>query len=127
MSLRSTLIGLFVIVALSAGGLFAVKSIFTRDAQMRDAERSFYESNRAEYAAAAANRSGEDETETVWADDGADGGFEDDAPVSLDDWYAAAGSSNEPASADPEDKSFLINDAEPYSDAEPIDIDAEEL
>ena len=126
MSLRSTLIGLFLIIALSAGGLFAVKSIFGRDSQMRDAERSFYTDHKDEFAAVAAARRAS-EAETEWDEDESEGDLVGDTPTSLDDWYAEAGGSDKPASAEPEDKSHLINDAEPYSDAEPFDTDTAEL
>ncbi len=121
MSLRSTLTALFVIVALCGGGLYLAFSIFSRDSQMRQAEVDFATVHSDEIAAARAQfeASRVDEPET-FVDPGEDlTGWEEEGAPDLDDWYAAAGSSDEPFDPAPEDKSYLINDTEPFSDAEP--------
>ena len=123
MSLRSTFVALAVIIALCGGGLYLLNNAFSREAQMRNAELGFAETHRDEIAAAnaklnARQHSNETEyledTETAPADEG-------EEPLSLDAWYAGAGSSSGPADTAPEDYSYLVNDTEPYSDAEPID------
>ena len=123
MSLRSTFIALTLIIALCGGSLYLLNNVFSREAQMRDAELGFAETHRDEIAAANAKlnaRRDSDETElheeaeTAPADEG-------EEPLSLDSWYAGAGSSSGPADTTPEDYSYLINDTEPYSDAEPVD------
>lgn len=123
MSLRSTFIALAIIIALCGGGLYLLNNAFSREAQIRNAELGFAETHSEEIASANARlnarRDSDDseyreETETAPADEG-------EEPLSLDAWYASAGSSSGPAEPTPEDKSYLINDAEPFSDAEPID------
>ena len=123
MSLRSTFIALGLIIALCGAGLYLLNNAFSREAQMRDAELGFAEAHSDEIAAAnarlnAKRDSDEDEyyeeMETAPADEG-------EEPLSLDSWYAGAGSSDGPADTTPEDYSYLVNDTEPYSDAEPID------
>ena len=123
MSLRSTFIALGLIIALCGGGLYLLNNAFSREAQMRDAELGFVETHKEEIAAANARLNATrdsdeteyyEETETAPADEG-------EEPLSLDAWYAGAGSSDGPADTVPEDYSYLVNDTEPYSDAEPID------
>lgn len=123
MSLRSTFIALALIIALCGGGLYLLNSAFSREAQIRDAELGFAETHRDEIASANARLNAEqgsdeteyrEETETAPADEG-------EEPLGLDAWYADAGSSDGPAEPTPEDYSYLVNDTEPYSDAEPID------
>ena len=90
---------------------------------MRDAERDFLLDNseaiqarkdqlRAEYEASRAPQ---------WAADEVAYSSDSDGNLSLDDWYAEAGSGGGPVDVSPDDKSHLINDAEPTSDGEPID------
>ena len=123
MSLRSTLIALGLIVVLCGGGLYLLNNAFSREAQIREAELAFSAAHQDEIAAANARlnaRQGSEETdsydeaETAPADEG-------EEPLSLDSWYAGAASSSGPADTAPEDYSYLVNDTEPYSDAEPID------
>ena len=123
MSLRSTFIALGLIIALCGGGLYLLNNAFSREAQMRDAELGFVETHKEEIAAANARLNATrdsdeteyyEETETAPADEG-------EEPLSLDSWYAGADSSDGPADTVPEDYSYLVNDTEPYSDAEPID------
>ena len=123
MSLRSTLIALCLIVVLCGGGLYLLNNAFSREAQIREAELGFSATHQDEIAAANARlnaRQGSDETdyydeaETAPADEG-------EEPLSLDTWYAGAALSSGPADTAPEDYSYLVNDTEPYSDAEPID------
>lgn len=124
MSLRSTLTAVFLLVALCGGGLYMAHSIFSRDAQMRQAEVDFATEHRDEIEAAAARFESSRETaaQASWEAGGDLGNELEEEPLSLDDWYADAGSSSEPFDPAPEDKSYLVNDAEPYSDAEPIDF-----
>ncbi|MGE5953400.1 MAG: hypothetical protein ACM308_07280 [Qipengyuania vulgaris] len=120
MSLRSTFIALAVIIALCGGGLYLLNNAFSREAQIRDAELGFAANHGNEIAAANARLNTRqdsgyyEEAETAPA-------YEGEEPLSLDSWYADAGSSSGPADTTPEDKDYLVNDTEPYSDAEPID------
>ena len=123
MSPRSTLIALGFIIVLCGGGLYLLHNAFSREAQIREAELGFAATHRDEIVAANARLNAEqgsdettyyDEAETAPADEG-------EEPLSLDSWYAGAGSSSGPADTTPEDYSYLVNDTEPYSDAEPID------
>ncbi|MBX7541342.1 hypothetical protein [Qipengyuania sphaerica] len=109
MKLRTTIIAMFVLIAICGGALYAMQSYFSRDSQMRDAELAFRDTHADEIAAnrAALNRKvpREDEVQPV---------VEGEEPLTLDDWYADAGSSTEPFDPTPEDNSYLINTAEPF-------------
>ena len=117
--MRATLAGLLAIVVLCGGGLYALNATLGRDAQMRAAERDFYIANQDTIEAHKARMRAEYEANRAleWGEDDLAGGEE---VSSLDDWYAEAGSNDGPVDVTPEDKSHLINDAEPFSDGEPI-------
>jgi len=121
MSLRSVLIGLALITALCGGGLYMLQSHFGREAQMRDAERTFLTGHAAGGArdgiAAPPPSPSRGDTASVPAEPAA---LRNEEPLTLDSWYADAGSNEGPADTDPEDKSYLINDAQPLVSAEPI-------
>ncbi|QZD90642.1 hypothetical protein K3148_04405 [Qipengyuania aurantiaca] len=126
MNLRSTLIGMFLIVALCGGSLYALQSYFSRESQMRNAERAFLTSHEAKAAPprAAPKTSTPQPAQVSWdLPEDTVAGVEtaaDDQPLTLDAWYASAGSNEGPVDPTPVDKSYLINTAEPYSDGEPI-------
>lgn len=115
--MRSTLIGFVLIIALCGGGLFALRSYFGREAQMRDAERTFLTGHTGDSTSQNAVAAGDPPswghapTELAPAQ-----GTEAQA---LESWYADAGTENGPGDPTPEDKSYLINDAQPLVDAEP--------
>ncbi|EDL49094.1 hypothetical protein [Erythrobacter sp. SD-21] len=127
MNLRSTLIGMFLIVALCGGSLYALQSYFSRESQMRNAERAFLTSHEAGAAAPSASEKALptppppevswDEPEIEVAAVEAPG---DEQPLTLDAWYASAGSSEGPVDPTPVDNDYLIDTAEPYSDGAPI-------
>ena len=113
MSLRSTFVGLALIIALCGASLYLMKSYFGRDAQMRDAERNFL----SEHAAGPAISS---EASPAWSEAAAGReGTPGQEPLTLDNWYADAGADEGPIDTTPEDKSYLINDAQPLVDTEP--------
>ena len=115
MQFRATLIGLFVIVALCAGGLFAVFSYFGRDAEMRSAELAYQAAHADEIASAQARHAARHADEPGGGVDYG-GGSEKPASeeeIALDDWYASAGTDEGPFDPTPEDNSWLINDAQP--------------
>ena len=132
MSLRTTFIGLAIIVGLCAAMLFGISSYFGREAGMRDAEIAFQEKHKAGGVApsrqmesgtsfkpkrektAAATGDGMDLEEWYGV---ADSGASD---ADLDSWYASAGSSEGPADTAPVDNSYLINDTEPYTTTDPL-------
>ena len=122
MSPRSTLLALGLIVAFCAAGLYGVNAFFGREAEMRSAERDFRIANheaiqaRIDRLNAEAN-GGAIDNSTPWDEDTA---TSEASSTDLDDWYAAAGSNDGPADVSPEDKSYLINEAEPTSDGKPI-------
>ena len=122
MSLRSTFIALAFIVAFCGAGLYLLNSALSREAQIRDAELGFAEAHRDEIAAANTRLNAEELTTTSASVDEPLEATPDasEEPLSLDAWYASAGTSEGPADTTPEDKSYLINDTEPYSDGEPI-------
>ena len=126
MNLRSTLIGMFLIVALCGGSLYALQSYFSRESQMRNAERAFLTSHEAEAAPPrTAPKTSTPPPPAVSWDQPEDtvAGVEtaaDEQPLTLDAWYASAGSNEGPVDPTPVDNSYLINTAEPYSDGEPI-------
>ena len=125
MNLRSTLIGMFLIVALCGGSLYALQSYFSRESQMRNAERAFLTSHEAEAAPprAAAKTSAPPPAVSWDQPEDTVAGVEtaaDEQPLTLDAWYASAGSNEGPVDPTPVDNSYLINTAEPYSDGEPI-------
>ena len=118
MSMRASIIGLLVLVAVCGGGLFFFTSYMSRDAQMRDSERDFRiaHSERIAKTIAAADRTRYADDDSEWVEDGGDIA----APEELDDWYADSSASG-PFDPTPEEDDFLIADTEPYSDAQPID------
>lgn len=122
MSLRSTFVALALLLALCGGTLYAVNSYFSRDSQMRRAEQDFATDHRDEIEAArtALQQKRSAEPDAVWSDAGGDAQGEEIGTPDLSDWYADAGSGDEPFDPVPEDKSHLINDAQPYSEAEPF-------
>lgn len=121
MSLRSAFIGLALLTALCGGGLYVLQSHFGRETQMRDAERAFltgHAGNNAPDSIVATDPSpSRGGSASVPAEPAA---LRNEEPLTLDSWYADAGSNEGPADTDPEDKSHLINDAQPLVSAEPI-------
>ncbi len=117
MSLRSTFIGLALIIALCGGGLYVLQSYFGREAQMRSSERTFLTKHAAGSAvqdltsSKASMALGDAPTDTASPSP--------DEPITLDSWYADAGVNEGPVDTAPEDKSYLINDAKPLVDTEP--------
>ena len=115
MSMRATMLGLGMLVLLCGAGVFGVYSYFSRDAQMREAERSYNMLHADRIAAAQAAHAAR-----LRAQQGktlprrsAQAAAASETDMSLDDWYADAGSQDEPFDPAPEDKSYLINDAAP--------------
>lgn len=118
MSLRSVFIGLALLTALCGGGLYVLQSHFGRETQMRDAERAFLTGHAAPDSIVATDPSpSRGDSASVPAEPAA---LRNEEPLTLDSWYADAGSNEGPADTDPEDKSYLINDAQPLVSAEPI-------
>lgn len=128
MSLRTTLIGLLVIVGMCAAMLYGISSYFGRDASMRDAEIAFQEKHKADGVAPSRQmESGvsfkpkREKTATAATDDTMDleswydGAGAGGADADIDSWYAAAGSNEGPADTTPIDNSYLINDTEPFT------------
>ena len=126
MNLRSTLIGMFLIVALCGGSLYALQSYFSRESQMRNAERAFLTSHEAEAAPrrTSAKTSTTTPAQVSWDEPKTEAAAAeapaDEQPLTLDAWYASAGSNEGPIDPTPVDNSYLINTAEPYSDGEPM-------
>ena len=125
MNLRSTVIGMFIIVALCGGSLYALQSYFSRESQMRNAERAFLTSHEAEAAPpSAVPETASPQPEVSWDESETEVAAVEapanEQPLTLDTWYASAGSSEGPVDPEPVDNSYLINTAEPSSDGEPI-------
>lgn len=116
MSLRSTFIGIALIIVLGGGGLYVLQSYFGREAQMRSSERTFL----AEHAAGSTVPvSTPSEAPAILGDDPPElARSSPQEPMTLDSWYADAGVAEGPVDTTPEDKSYLINDAKPLIDIE---------
>ena len=117
MSTRTTLIALFALLVFCGGGLYLFTSVLSRDAQMRDAEREFRIANgdrigrivsKAEKLRLAQQQQQDTAEEPASSSD-------------LDAWNAEAGTADEVFDPTPEDDTYLIQDAEPTSDAAPVD------
>ncbi|NNC51675.1 MAG: hypothetical protein HKO08_01385 [Erythrobacter sp.] len=134
MSLRTTFIGLGVIVGLCAAMLYGISSYFGREAGMRDAEMAFQDkhgtkriapSRQMQSGTGSSSKSTRPEVQPPAAEEldldswYAESGSEGAAP-SLESWYASAGSNDGPADTTPTDNSYLINDTEPFSTTDPL-------
>ncbi|MBT8427521.1 MAG: hypothetical protein KJO02_05780 [Erythrobacter sp.] len=134
MSLRTTFIGLGVIVGLCAAMLYGISSYFDREAGMRDAEMAFQDkhgtktlapSRQMQSGTGSSSKSTRPEVQPPAAEEldldswYAESGSEGAAP-SLESWYASAGSNDGPADTTPTDNSYLINDTEPFSTTDPL-------
>ena len=134
MSLRTTFIGLGVIITLCAAMLYGISSYFSREAGMRDAEMAFQDKHGTKALAPSRQmQSGtgsssqsttpvgqppaeeELDLDSWYAESSTEG-----EASSLDSWYAAAGSNDGPADTTPPDNSYLINDTEPFSTTDPL-------
>ena len=116
MSLRSTFIGIALIIVLCGGGLYVLQSYFGREAQMRSSERTFL----AEHTAGSTlPGSTPREAPAMLGNVPPElARSSPQEPMTLDSWYADAGVAEGPVDTTPEDKSYLINDAKPLIDIE---------
>ena len=123
MKMRTTLSILAGLMLMSGGMLYAMSTLFSRDAQMRDASLDFAVEQQAQSASsgranAASNREPQTEEEALAA--------LNDAP-SLDEWYSSAGgTADEPFDPSPEEDDFFVNDAEPTTEFDEADEFPEE-
>ena len=126
MKMRTTLSILAGLMLMSGGMLYAMSTLFSRDAQMRDASLDFAVEHQAQQgqsassgrANAASNGEPQTEEEALAA--------LNEAP-SLDEWYSsAAGTVDEPFDPSPEEDDFFINDAEPSTELDEPDEFSEE-
>ncbi len=134
MSLRSTFIGLAIIVGLCVAMLYGILSYFGREAGMRNAELAFQDEHGAKTLAPSRQvQSGisssprrtkphaqPHETEQLDLDSWYAQSESDGTAPSLESWYAAAGSKDGPVETTPSDNSYLINDTEPFGTTDPL-------
>lgn len=123
MKMRTTLLILAGLFVMSGGMLFAMSTLFSRDAQMRDASLDFAAEHQAEFTQTRTSQASDAEPQTEEEAIAA----MDEAP-SLDEWYSSAGgTADEPFDPSPEEDDFFINDAEPTIDLDSDDEDDPEI